>query len=85
MSVGGRSRGKRRVFPARHDWRRAINLARFGRKQKKRALFISRTSCRRVAGKSSELALGTAAGENTVLLLVEKCYFWHRFVVGFMI
>ena len=65
MSVGGRSRGKRRVFPARHDWRRAINLADFGRKQKKRALFTSRTSCRRVAGKSSELALGTAAGANT--------------------
>ena len=65
MSVGGRSRGKRRVFPARHDWRRAIHLADFGRKQKKRAQFTSRMSCRRVAGKSSELALGTAAGANT--------------------
>ena len=65
MSEGGRSRGKRRVFPARYDWRRAINLARFGRKRKKRAQFTSRTSCRRVAGKSSELALGTAAGAKT--------------------
>ena len=64
MSEGGRSRGKRRVFPARHDWRRAIHLADFGRKQKTRALFTSRMSCRRVAGKSSELALGTAAGAN---------------------
>jgi len=66
MSVGGRSRGKRRVFPARHDWRRAIHLARFGRKQKTRAQFTSRTSCRRVAGKTSELALGTAAGARTL-------------------